>query len=154
MAISAADEYCKMLKMAWNAQSNAPQFNLGCRRLAKAHYPLYGYCGLVEREIATLTPLCPDRVKADPVEPGRMFLSDTQQVLGKAGQSLHTQECVQHTFTIPISDFLGSSRVLDVWQVSEPEHPKLLSHKTVFFLTICSTKRVRELYAQSVSLKC
>lgn len=69
VAIPAAGDYCQILKKSWNAPASAPQFNSGCRRLAKAQYPPESGLGdmpPVEREMAALTPLVPDRVTINP----------------------------------------------------------------------------------------
>ncbi|XP_037637109.1 uncharacterized protein LOC119494940 [Sebastes umbrosus] len=69
VTIPAAEDYCQMLRRSWNNPGSAPQFNSGCRRLAKAQYPHESGLGdmpPVEREMAALTPLGPDRVTTNP----------------------------------------------------------------------------------------
>ncbi|XP_074466146.1 uncharacterized protein LOC141752269 [Sebastes fasciatus] len=69
VTIPAAEDYCQMLRRSWNNPGSAPQFNSGCRRLVKAQYPHESGLGdmpPVEREMAALTPLGPDRVTTNP----------------------------------------------------------------------------------------
>lgn len=55
-SLPAADDFCQMLKTAWVAPSKPVQFNAGCRKLARASYPLETGLGdmPVEREMAAL----------------------------------------------------------------------------------------------------
>ena len=67
--VSVAGDYLHMLRKAWNIPSGTPQFNAGCRRLAKIQYaPETGMGDMppVEREMAALTSLGPERVTANP----------------------------------------------------------------------------------------
>ncbi len=62
----------QMLSKAWNAPSGAPQFNAGCRRLAKLQYaPETGLGDMppVEQGMAALTFLGPELVTANPCCP-------------------------------------------------------------------------------------
>ncbi len=63
-----------------------------------------------------------------PVEPGKMFHSDSQIVLETAEQSLHTQGCVQHTFSHP-----GRTRLL-----ASSTHTRLISIKLFWIKTSMS----------------
>ncbi|KAK0151149.1 hypothetical protein N1851_007723 [Merluccius polli] len=68
-SVPVAADYLQMLRKSWNAPSGAPQFNAGCRRLTKVPYaPDTGMGDMppVEREMAALTPLGPERVTANP----------------------------------------------------------------------------------------
>ena len=74
VAFPAAEDNCKMQKKAWKDPSQATQFNLGCTRMSKAGYP--SETGLaspspVEKEMAALTALSPEKVTADPQCPGK-----------------------------------------------------------------------------------
>lgn len=73
-SIPATDDYCQMLKRAWHAPCRTPQYNAGCRKLAKAAYPLetgLGNVPPVEKDMAAMTSLCPTRLTADPHCPNR-----------------------------------------------------------------------------------
>lgn len=74
VSIPVADDYSQMLRKAWNNPIAAPQFNAGCRRFAKLNYPAESGMGNmppVEREIAALTTLGPDKVTDNPRCPGK-----------------------------------------------------------------------------------
>ncbi len=74
VSISVAEDYTQMLSKAWTNSKAAPQFNAGCRRFAKIDYaPESGMGNMlsVEREIAALTTLGPDRVTDNPRCPGK-----------------------------------------------------------------------------------
>ncbi|XP_030272800.1 uncharacterized protein LOC115581658 [Sparus aurata] len=69
ISVPVAADYLHMLRKSWNAPSGAPQFNAGCRRLTKVMYaPDTGMGDMppVEREMAALTSLGPERVTANP----------------------------------------------------------------------------------------
>ncbi len=69
VSIPVAEDYSQMLSKAWNNPKAAPQFNAGCRRFVKIQYATetgMGGMPAVEREMAALTPLGPDRVTDDP----------------------------------------------------------------------------------------
>ncbi len=74
VSIPVAEDYSQMLRKAWNNPKAAPQFNAGCSRFAKIDYaPESGMGNMpsVEREIAALTTLGPDRVTDNPRCPGK-----------------------------------------------------------------------------------
>jgi hypothetical protein len=74
MSIPVAEDYSQMLRKAWNNPKAAPQFNAGCRRFVKLDYPPESGMGnmpSVEREIAALTTLGPDKVTDNPRCPGK-----------------------------------------------------------------------------------
>ena len=69
VTVPVAGDYLHMLRKAWNIPSGAPQFNAGCRRLTKNQYaPETGMGDMppVEREMAALTSLGPERVTTNP----------------------------------------------------------------------------------------
>ena len=69
VTVPGAGDYLHMLRKAWNIPSGAPQFNEGCRRLAKIQYATemgMGDMPPAEREMAALTSLGPERVTANP----------------------------------------------------------------------------------------
>lgn len=73
-SIPVADDYLQMLRKAWNNPKAAPQFNAGCRQFVKINYPSESGMGnipSVEREIAALTTLGPDKVTDNPRCPGK-----------------------------------------------------------------------------------
>ncbi len=100
VAIPAAEDYCQMLRRSWNAPSRTPQFNTGCRRLANAQYPPESRLGdmpPVEREMAALTSLGPDRVTINPHPPQRDVMKLTvwsvkhiMQLLGQLIRVMHS----------------------------------------------------------------
>lgn len=74
VSIPVAEDYSQMLRKAWNNPKAAPQFNAGCRRFVKLDYPAESGMGnmpSVEREIAALTALGPDKVTDNPRCPGK-----------------------------------------------------------------------------------
>ncbi len=74
VSIPVAEDYFQMLRKAWNNPKAARQFNAGCRRFARIDYaPESGMGNMpsVEREIAALTTLGPDRVTDNPRCPGK-----------------------------------------------------------------------------------
>ena len=69
VAVPAAADYLQMLRKAWSSPTAYPRFNPGCRRLTRNHYaPDTGLADMppVEREMAALTSLGPERVTANP----------------------------------------------------------------------------------------
>ncbi len=69
VSIPVAEDYSQMLSKAWTNPKAAPQFNAGCRRFVKIQYATetgMGGMPAVEREMAALTPLGPDRVTDGP----------------------------------------------------------------------------------------
>lgn len=67
-SIPFAEVYPQMLSKAWNNPKSTPQFNAGSWCFVKIHYATetgMGGMPAVEHEMATLTPLIPDRVTDD-----------------------------------------------------------------------------------------
>lgn len=86
VSLPAADGFCQMLRKAWNTPGKAPQFNAGCRKLAKAPYPPetgLGDMPPVEKEMAALTSLGPLRLTANPHCP-RRECDKTDRLVSKA----------------------------------------------------------------------
>ncbi|KAK0150205.1 hypothetical protein N1851_008880 [Merluccius polli] len=72
--VPAAPDYLLMLKRSWHNPAGQAQYNPGCRRLATGQVdPDSGLSDMppVERDMAALTSLGPDRVTADPRCPVR-----------------------------------------------------------------------------------
>ena len=69
VSIPAAPDYLHMLKKTWDNPTAVRQFNAGCRMLARPQYgPETGLADMppVEREMAALTSLGPERVTTNP----------------------------------------------------------------------------------------
>ncbi len=66
VSVPAAADYLQMLRKAWNSPAAAPQFNAGCRRLSRPPDTGLAEMPPVEREMAALTSLGPERVTANP----------------------------------------------------------------------------------------
>ncbi len=112
VSISVAEDYSQMLSKAWTNSKAAPQFNAGCRRFAKIDYaPESGMGNMpsVERKIATLTTLGPDRVTDNPRCPGKQcqktdrLMCQTYNAATRAARSGNTLVIVMATLRKVIS---------------------------------------------------